>query len=280
MRVSPFGCALEKKRHFLRAAACAKVSEVRSPIVFVTCCVLGFSCELGCSSRRRLTDIRGPLLSLTIPDPSGTAVVHVLSSDSGLRARGPCKLPAPDASATLNGVSLERQRGKYATDDLAFDLDCIVAFSARGATVRRTGASAVLRLADDSVTWTLELPTAFSPRSFSLTTPSNGVLRRGQRVVIRWSRTDDQIDPRGIGFELYRSGDEPGTGTVLREVEVRGDELAFTIPDDARQSWTGPAFLRFLGSASVAPASKGYPVEQCIVNLSFSVPPIAVTVEN
>ena len=279
MRVAPSGCAL-KKRRFLYAAAYAKVSDVRSPILLVTCCVLASACELGCGSRQRLTDIHRPLLSLSIPDPSGSAVVHILSSESGLRAQGPCKLPAPDATATLNGVPLKRQRGKYATDDLGFDLDCIVAFSLIGAAVPRTGASAVLRITDDRVTWALELPKAFSPRSFSPTTPSHGVLHRGQRVVVRWSPADDQIEPRGIGFELYRRGDEPGTGAVLREIEVRGDELAFTIPDDARLSWTGPAFLRFLGSASVAPASKGCPVEQCIVNVSFPVPPIAVTVEN
>lgn len=189
-------------------------------------------------------------------------------------------MAAPDATATLNGVSLERQRGKYETGDLGYDRDCIVEFAAKRGTVPRTVSGALLRVSDDSVTWTLELPTAYSTRSISLETPADGVLHRGQRVVVRWSPADDQIDRRGIGFELYRSGDEPGTGAALREIEVRGNELSFTIPDRGRQSWTGPGFLRFLGSDSVDPASKACPVEQCIVNMSFSVPSMAVTVEN
>lgn len=220
------------------------------------------------------------MLSLSIPDASGTVVVHVMPRESGLRTRGPCKLPAPNAKATLNGVSLERRRGKSASDDFAYDRDCIVEFAMSGANLPRTGAGAVLHLFDESASWTFELPKAFSQRSFTLAAPSNGVLHRGERVVVKWSPADDQIDARGVGFELYRSEAELGNGNVFRDIDVRGDELSFTIPADTRQPWQGRGSLRFLGYDSVKPASKGCPVEECVANVSFVAPPIAVSMED
>jgi hypothetical protein len=241
--------------------------------------MLGILCLVGCAPKVRLVDIPEPALNLNIPESGGTAVVMVFSAKAPFGHGRPCKLPAPDAKATLNGVPLERRRGEYRSDDFGYDRDCIVELGVPAAAIRRTGPSVTLRLSDASTTWQLEVPTAFSPRSFTLVTPHDGVLRRGTRVVVKWSTPSDQIYVNGIGFELYRADLGPGSGTQVRDIDVRGEELSFTLrPSSGDAAWAGPAFLRLLGPNHIDPAVTRCPVQTCNVGVHYVVPPVAVTV--
>jgi hypothetical protein len=195
-------------------------------------------------------------------------------------AKVPCKLPAPKAKATLNGAPLERRRGKHALGDLAYDRDCLLEFGVPSNAIPRRGSGASLQISDDSASWSLEAPTAFEARSFALVKPSDGVLHRGERVVLRWSPASDQMDVRAIGVELYPATRGPGSGTAIRNLEARGNELSFTLPASAGELWwTGASFLRFLGSRNVTPKIPRCPARECTVRVDFAVPTLAVTVE-
>jgi hypothetical protein len=216
-------------------------------------------------------------LLLSIYEPPGTTRLTVIPENAP--AKGPCKLPAPKAKATLNGAPLERQRGKYAFGDLMYDRDCILEFTVASNAIPRQGSGVSLQITDDSATWMLEVPTAFETRSFTLVKPSDGVLRRGKPVVLRWSPASDQMDVRGIGVELYPATGGPGSGTAIRNLEVRDDELSFTLPSNAGdRAWAGPSFLRFLGGRHVTPKLRRCPVRTCTVSVDFAIQPLAVTV--
>jgi len=235
---------------------------------------------MSCTSHTGLADIPRPALSLSIPGVPGTAVLLVVPGEKGFRAEGPCKLPAPSARATLNGAPLERRRGKHSGDDLTYDRDCLLEFGGASLAIPRSGAGVSLQISDDSATWNVEAPTAFEARSFTLVSPSDGVLRRAARVVLRWSPASDQLDARGIGVELYPASGGPGSGTAIRNLEVRADELSFTLPSGAGDvPWSGASFLRFLGTDHVKPKLDRCPLVECTVSVDFSVPTLAVTVE-
>jgi hypothetical protein len=247
---------------------------------FVLCCsIVGLM--PGCASHKRLNDLSDPMVTLSIPEPPGTARVLVLARDASLQSRGPCSLPAAGAKAVLNGSPLERLRGKPKSGgDLMYDRDCFIEFAGDAGAIRKSGADASLRISDDTTSWDLEVPSAFAPRSFTLEPPSEGVVHRGQRVVLKWSPAEDPIDARNVGFELYRSGDTPGSGTKFRDIAVNGDELSFVIsPGAGQQAWTGPAILRFLGGYQ-HPVPRHCPVHRCEVTVDVTVPPLALTLEN
>jgi hypothetical protein len=242
--------------------------------------VLTMSSHTGCAKETRLADIPRPSLSLFLPEPPGTVQLRVLPDEKHINLEGPCNLLAPNARATLNGVSLKRLRGKHVGDDLRYDRDCIVEFEVAVDAIPKKGTGASLQISDDSATWTLEIPTAFAPRSIALVSPTDRVIRRGERVVVRWSPSNDRMDWRGIAFELLRPDSRPGTGTMVKNVEVRGEELSFTpLPGDGEAPWRGPALLRFGGTYLVKPAFGACPVPSCSVTLALSVPSLALTIE-
>jgi hypothetical protein len=243
--------------------------------------VFAMSFHIGCESKMHLAEIAGPSLTLFVPEAPGTATVTVLPREQDIRLEGPCKLPAPKARATLNGVALARRRGKHVGDDMSYDRDCIVEFGVAAERVRKAGPGMFLELWDGSVAWKLEVPTAFAPRTFELLTPADAIVRPGARVTVRWSPSSDRIDGRSLGFELYRAESAPGTGITIREVDVRGDTLSFSIPSQAEQSGLrGAALLRVLGTYGVKPASSHCPVHNCSVTIAFNVPALAVTLED
>lgn len=239
------------------------------------------SIQLSCGSQTRLADLPGPSLYVDVPAPSASARVSVVFPLEGGAQRTPCKLPAPHAKATLNSEPLARLRGQRAGDDLLWDHDCFVDFGIAASAIRKTDTRASLRIWDDSATWDLELPTAFAPRSFVLKTPSDGIVRRGKPVVVKWSPGSDQIDRRSVGFELYPADGKPGSGTQFRNIEGRGDELSFTIPASGLEGvGAGRAFLRILGTNHVQPALRRCPVQNCKVTVEFDIQPLPVTVED
>src|SRR5579859_2286626 len=258
-----------------------RLQLVHWPALGLSILTMSMSSHIGCASQARLSGISRPSLTLFVPESGGTAVVRVFPQEKDIEVKGPCKLPAPDARATLNGLSLTRMRGRHVGDDMAYDRDCIVEFAAPIDLVPKAGVGASLKISDDSATWTFEVPTAFAARSITLVAPEHGIMRRSERVLVRWSPSSDRIDAAGIAFELYRVDAEPGTGTRIRDIDVRGNEPAFTVPPSVGDpAWKGPAWLRFLGPFHVKPALGACPVSSCSVTLGFDVPSVAVTVEN
>ena len=64
----------------------------------------------------------------------------------------------------------------------------------------------------------------------------------------------------------------------IRDIDVQGDKLGFTVPNSFGESaWSGRALLRFLGH--VEPATGPCPVPSCSVTIGLAVPPLTVTVE-
>jgi hypothetical protein len=158
---------------------------------------------------------------------------------------------------------------------MAYDRDCIVEFGVPAEALLATGPRAVLEVADDSVTWRLEIPQAFAPRSFELVTPVDEIARRGERVTVRWSPSTDRIDRNAVAFELYRADAAPGTGAVIREIDVVDDTLSFTLPPrTGAAAWSGPALLRVLGTFGIKPAISACPVHRCSVHVAFTVSPV------
>jgi hypothetical protein len=151
--------------------------------------ILGFSVptvssQAGCASETRLADLPRPSLSLFLPEPPGTVQLRLLPDEKHINWEGPCKLPAPKARATLNGVSFKRLRGKHLGDDFEYERDCIVEFEVAVDRIPKRNTGASLQISDDSATWTLEIPTAFAPRSLALVSPTDRIMgaRPGEMV--------------------------------------------------------------------------------------------------
>src|SRR5258706_14675163 len=99
-----------------------------SVLQIVGASILAMPFHAGCGSHMRLAGIPNPSLSLFLPEPGGNVLVTVLPQEKDVQWKGPCKLPAPNARASLNGVPLTRLRGTHVGDDMAYDRDCIVEF--------------------------------------------------------------------------------------------------------------------------------------------------------
>jgi len=179
-------------------------------------------------------------------------------------------------------VALERMRGEQHSDDLAYNRDCIVEFTGSIDAIAKPSARASFRIWDDSGSWNFDLPTAFAPRSFALVSPNRPNIRRGEKILLQWSTPTDRLDRRWIGFELYRAGSAPGTGTAAEDVTINGADLSLTFPatSEGDKKWSGPGWLRFLGTPGVKPELLPCPVTSCSVTMDFAVPSLPVTVEN
>ena len=193
-------------------------------------------------------------------------------------SRSDCPLLAAETRATLNDVPLERQRGMQASDDFAYNRDCLVEVSGPIGSISKTSPAASLRIWDETTSWRFEMPTAFAPRSFELAFPSQAVSKRGDMVALVWSQPSDDFDP-SPAFELMRADSEPGSGTVIREIETDGEVVEFTIPlaSEAKSAWNGPALLRF-AHPDVEPAQGPCPVDTCHLDLHFAVPSLPITI--
>jgi len=243
--------------------------------------LIGECSAFGCRPKSHLADITRPRLNLYLGNEENIARVMVIVGDRPW-SRSDCPLLAPEARATLNDVPLERLRGIQASDDFAYNRDCLLELSASVSSLPKPHAAARLRIWDSTTSWLLELPNAIAPRSFGLEYPGQAISKRGDRVALVWSQPNDDLDPSQIAFELLREGSDPGSGTVISDPEISGASIQLAIPTVAEpdSAWSGPALLRFLGTASVKPEMGPCPVDTCHVDLNFSVPSVPITIAN
>jgi len=242
----------------------------------VAVAVLALCPLLGCRPKSSLGGIARPDLALYLGD---TARVMVVAKDAPF-SRNDCPLLAPDTRATINDVPLVRLRGIQASDDFAYNRNCLLELSAPRGSIPKSYPTALLRIWDDTTSWLFEVPTAFAQRSLELAYPGQAVSKRGDRIALAWSPPSDDLDPTRIAFELMHADGRPGSGTVIREPEISGASLELVIPAAAgpNDAWSGPALLRFLGTPGVHPALGPCPVDTCSVDLHFEVPSLPITI--
>lgn len=242
--------------------------------------LFAISVPAGCSSPTRLADFPDPELTVRLSQEHREVIVKIVPRRDVLpESESPCKLRAPKARATLNGVALTRQTGRREGNDRFYDLDCLVQFSAPGGAIPVTGNGATLVVEDGSTTWTFQIPEALTPRRLTIVSPADGIIRRGQDVAMQWSPASDRIGE--VEFELYGGELQPGKGMVIHQVAARGDgRLVFTLPATIPSGLHGGAWLQLRGPAQVAPASGPCPVGSCSVSLWSSVPPVPMKLED
>lgn len=257
---------------------------------------------LACTPQTQLKDLSGGELALSFVE--STLIVYIHPAAKRPRPDEPrrteCAKLSMNIKASFNGVPLKRLTGIYAFGDLTYDRGCMLelAFpgeldSDRGGpevelagpipAAARSPAAGLLRIEDGSATWKLSVPDAFTTRTLTLespTGPGQPTLRRGDRVVLRWSpATDVQGKPTGLRLRLQPPGG-PLEGTVTVEsaaLTIDGDRLSFTVPSDAPDQLNGPIELQLLGPYGVAPKLLGCPVTTCQVWISPRLPPLQAT---
>lgn len=243
--------------------------------------LIAMSSPAGSSPSPRLAEIPSPSLGIAIAQAERVVIVGVHAQQQDTISRSRCTPPAPKARATLSGVALVRQTGKRVTDDSSYDRYCFIEFSSPGGIPANTGNGAALRIEDGSAMWTLDIPDAFTPRAVAIVSPADGIIRRGQKVVVRWSPQSDGMSGKEIGFALYGTDRDPKKWIDMGEVKVQsGGRLAFTVPSTVPRELRGPVWLQFRGTANVMPASDPCPVQSCAVSVRFPVPPLAVNLED
>ena len=233
------------------------------------------------SSPMRLSEFPMPALRVGVLQAERQVTVGINPRQDDVMPRSPCKRPAPTVRATVNGVALKRLTGKRATDDRSYDHDCFVDFASIAGTLGKADGRATLRVEDGSATWTFEMPDAFVARAVTLVSPANGVIRRGQEVVLRWSPASDQMRGADIGFALYGSDRSLEKWIDLGKVNVRaGGRLGVTIPTTVPRDLNGPVWLQFRGTSNVHPSFGSCPARTCTASVTFTVPPVAVRLED
>lgn len=200
-----------------------------------------------------------------------------------------------NVKASFNGVPLKRLTGIYAFGDLTYDRGCMLelAFpgelhSDRGGpevehagpipAAARSPAAGLLRVEDESATWKLSVPDAFTTRTLTLESPTGSgqpTLQRGDRVVLRWSPATD-VHSKPIGLRLQPPGRplEEAVTVESAALTIDDDRLSFTVPSDAPEQLNGPIELQLLGPYGVAPKLVGCPVMTCQVWISPRLPPL------
>jgi hypothetical protein len=235
----------------------------------------------GCAASLPLAGIPEPTLLVQLGAPGDRGSVRILPREQDLRFQKPCPRLAPKARATLNGIPLERLTGTASGDDLSYDRDCVVEFVYRRETaagLEDADPRRLLRVEDESASWTVNVPDAFANRAMTIEEPPDRILRAGSRVVIRWSPPSDHIEPQGIAFELREANSKSSASIVIRSVVVRDDQLLFQVPKDAHLA-RGLVSLSFIGASRVTPAISACPAHKCVVSLQISEPKVIVSWE-
>jgi hypothetical protein len=263
--------------------------------------LLVFAPLAACTPQTELKDLSGGALALSFVDSRLIVYVHPPAKRPGPDEprRNECPKLAMNIKASFNGVPLKRLTGIYASGDLTYDRGCMLelAFpgeldSDRGGPVELAGtipaaarspAAGLLRIEDESATWKLSVPDAFTTRTLTLespTGPGQPTLRRGDRVVLRWSpATDVHSKPKGLRLLLQPPG-RPLEEAVMVEsaaLTIDGDRLSFTVPSDAPEQLNGPIELQPLRPYGIVPKLLGCPVKECDVWISPRLPPLHAT---
>jgi hypothetical protein len=242
--------------------------------------LIGLALLFGCA-RPGLGQLRDGRLEveISLSQEGGVRVIAEPRRDSASR-EAKCPVLVPRASATFNGVAMTRLLGVYAGGDLTYDRDCFLELGFAGETLPaavRAENSGRLALTDGRVTWSLSIPDAFTPRRLDMLSSPGGSVRRGQSILLRWSPATDRLDDRGIGVGVRRHGHDAELARAIQPITIAGDQISFSVPRDLPAEWAGPVDLVFLGTALVAPALRDCPVRECQAHVTFSVPPVLVT---
>ncbi len=232
----------------------------------------------GCSSRPSLADFPDPELTVRLDPRDRNAVVTILPRKDVLpESQSPCKLPAPKARATLNGVPLTRQTGRRGGNDRFYDFDCVVSFTSSGQTIPDSNEAATLRVEDDSAVWTLAIPEAFALRRLALVSPAGGVVHRGGDVVLQWLPVSDHI--ADVTVVLQAGAQESTDSVAVRGVKVLANGgLALHVPESLSAGWRGRAWIR--GTAQVNPRIGPCPARRCSVTVLPPQASISVALED
>ncbi len=226
---------------------------------------------------KHLADISRPVLDLQMGQRVGDLFTLVIGSDrEQVPTRQGCKLAVPATTATFNGVNLVRIRGIYRGGDLAYDHDCMIEFgfapllidskqsigerpSILGGPVPNaalTEGCAVVRLRDETASWTWEIPDAYSARKIAIVSPADGRLVRGKEVVLRWSPESDSLGELSTAELQGHEG--------LRQslpVQAHNRDLRISLPLDLPSTFNGPVVIRI--HADLTPSAGHCPVFRC-----------------
>jgi hypothetical protein len=251
-----------------------------------------------CSTRPALADLSSGSLALDMSQaPGGRFWLVVVANDKTMDQTPNCPLPAPKATATLNGVPLARLTG-FIPGEASYNRDCIVEFGFPGGwlagtqrtkdavepggdlpAAARSKGPAVLRLQDHSARWVLELPDAFTKRALILEVPADGVLRRGQTAVLKRLPASDQISAAPAAVRLRAPTMPPAEALTIREgVAVQGNRVTFTVPPNLPSRFDADVVVEILND--VQPAMVRCPVSECSVTIDYLEPtPLVVSLE-
>jgi hypothetical protein len=227
--------------------------------------------------------------------PSNMALyVHPHASTKGGTKSDLRKL-STNAKASFNGRPLKRLTGIYAMGDLTYDRDYLLEFAFPGNSysdrggpetelpgpipaAARSTAAAQVRIEDASATWTLTVPDAFTPRTITLESPVGRELRRGDRVILRWSPASDVLLGKYLRLRLQPPA-QPGEGVVIGSdsLSIEGDRLTFTVPHDVPERLTGPLQIQVLGPSEFEPKRSACPVAECDVSIQSSMDALNAT---
>ena len=240
--------------------------------------------------------------------PRGTLVARMGADDKSIVEGPKCPMPAPDATASLNGVPLKRMRGLVVGDEMAYFRDCIIELAFPGPMVKqgrarevlpremgapreieapgtipqaaRGSGPATLRVEQGATSRVLTILEAFAPRRLMLVSPEDGALGPGQVVTLRWQPATDRIAHDQVALSLQRRGRRtlsPDDVTIKSsELSFQGNDITFTVPDTLPETLHGECEIQFLGSAYVNPGIGPCPVDRCDVDLIFDAPSLPV----
>jgi hypothetical protein len=232
-----------------------------------------------------------------------------MGQDEKAMVAGPdCAMPAPGVSATLNGVALKRMLGPVAGDESVYFRDCIVELAFPGPRVKQGRARSVLpgapadveaqgpvpeaariagpstlRIEQGATAEVLTIHEAFSPRTLTVVSPEDGVIRPRQAVTLRWHPVTDRIAHGQVALSLRPRGGKglsPDELTIhTADLSFQGNDITFAVPSTLPETLRGDAEIQFLGSAWVQPGIGPCPVERCSVRLAFDAPLVPVRLE-
>jgi hypothetical protein len=201
-----------------------------------------------------------PELTLSAnPDGSSVSVT--------LRAHVPgdsCPTFSSAVRAELNGMPLQfDQRGGMHTE-WGMPTHCVQPTFTLDASAERTRSAlnapaTTFRMTDGERTWVAEVEFLCNPRSLRLLSPSDGVIRPGDRVEAELEPATDTFFfmPDGEGPHASLSLERGSFGYIPQDTEFEGNRLRFTAPPTQLE---GPGVLRV--SASRLPASRRH-VSHC-----------------
>jgi hypothetical protein len=222
------------------------------PILLSACLTLFLCCHGSCSNGGLpLAKMPASQYSARIaPDQGGhwNVTLEIVPQDTSL-----CPTISNRVAANINGKPLGlsdsggARRIKGGADTCGYPR-----FEAFGLSADPANTVASIRLSDDSATYVIESPAAFSQAQTSLTAPTDGVLHPGTSASVAVSTGGDAIHYARVGLSLDAapttslfSADSTGG---YNSISLNGMSFSFLVP--ATVSKAGPG--RLTGSIDIA----------------------------